>query len=269
MVEIAKALATDARILVMDEPTAALDDTEAARLLALVRRLRADGVAVIYVSHRMPEIAAVSDRVTVLKDGRKVATDATSAMPPDRLVRLMVGRDLAEFFPPRGTGSGEVLLQVRGGGNAVLSGIDLEVRRGEIVGVAGLEGSGKSALARAIFGDEPFTSGELRLDGKPLALRSARDGIMAGIGLLPDDRKRDGVAPGQSLAGQCRAHLAGLRGRAAASASRPHGQCGRSTRTCGRSTCGPRGSTRRSGCCPAAISRRSSSRAGSPATRSC
>ena len=156
MVEIAKALATDPRILVMDEPTAALDDTEASRLLDLVRRLRAEGVAIIYVSHRMPEIAAISDRVTVLKDGRKVVTDRTAAMPTDRLVRAMVGRDLADSFRRAAQRAGEVLLEVEGGGNAVLADIDLVVRRGEIVGVAGLEGAGKSALARAIFGDRPF-----------------------------------------------------------------------------------------------------------------
>ncbi len=127
MVEIAKALASHPRILVMDEPTAALDDTAASRLLELVRQLRADGVAVIYVSHRMPEIAAISDRVTVLKDGSKVVTDRIAAMPPARLVRAMVGRDLAEFYPPRGSGAGEVLLQLRGCGNAVLSDIDLDV----------------------------------------------------------------------------------------------------------------------------------------------
>ena len=199
LVEIAKALASGPRILVMDEPTAALDDTEAARLLALVRQLRDGGVAVVYVSHRMAEIAAISDRVTVLKDGLKVATDRTDAMPPERLVRAMVGRDLADLFPPRGTGAGEVLLEVRGGGNAVLADIALTVRREEIVGVAGLEGSGKAALARAILGDQPFTRGGMRFEGRALAPRSARAGIAEGIGFLPDDRKREGLAPGQSL----------------------------------------------------------------------
>ena len=200
IVEIAKALALDPAILVMDEPTAALDDADASRLLDLVRRLRGQGVALIYVSHRLPEIAAVSDRVTVLKDGRRVATDRATAMPPQRLVRLMVGRDLAEFFPPRAAGPpGEVLLELRGCGNATLADIDLEVRRGEIVGVAGLEGSGKSELARAIFGDAPFTRGEMRFEGRSLAPRSARRGIVEGIGLLPDDRKREALTLGQSI----------------------------------------------------------------------
>ncbi len=199
MVEIAKALATDPRIFVMDEPTAALDDTEASRLLDLVRRLRRDGVAVVYVSHRMPEIAAISDRVTVLKDGRKVLTDRTESMPTERLVRAMVGRDLGEFFPLRGTTKGEVLLDVRKGGNETISDINLTVRRGEIVGVAGLEGAGKSALARAIFGDQPFSRGTMSFDGEPFAPRSSRDGIRAGVGFLPDDRKGEGLALGQSI----------------------------------------------------------------------
>ncbi len=200
MVEIAKALVSEPRIIVMDEPTAALDDTEARRLLALVRDLRADGVAVVYVSHRMPEIAAIADRVTVLKDGRHVVTDAAASLPPERLVHAMVGRDLLEFYPPRpAEAAGEVLLELRGCGNAVLSGIDLSVRRGEIVGVAGLEGSGKADLARAIFGDDPFTRGEMRLAGRPVAPGSARAGADAGIGLLPDDRKRDGLVPSQSI----------------------------------------------------------------------
>jgi ribose transport system ATP-binding protein len=199
IVEIAKALVTSPRILVLDEPTAALDDTEAARLLGLVRQLRDQGVALVYVSHRMPEIAAISDRVTVLKDGRKVVTDRTSAMPIDRLVRCMVGRDLSDFFPPRATSAGEVLLEIANGGNAVLSGINLTLRRGEIVGVAGLEGAGKSALARAIFGDRPFTRGTMRFAGRSFTPRSGRDGIRAGIGFLPDDRKGEGLVLGQTL----------------------------------------------------------------------
>ncbi len=199
MVEIAKALATNPRILVMDEPTAALDEAEAARLLDLVRRLRSEGVAVVYVSHRMPEIAAISDRVTVLKDGRKVLTEPTSVMPIDRLVRSMVGRSLADYFPPRGKKAGETLLELKNCSNGALFDIDLVVRRGEIVGVAGLEGAGKSDLARAIFGDRPFTSGEMRLSGRPYAPRSPREAVKAGVGFLPDDRKREGLLLAQTL----------------------------------------------------------------------
>ncbi|MBN8999321.1 MAG: sugar ABC transporter ATP-binding protein [Rhizobiales bacterium] len=200
MVEIAKALAIDARILVMDEPTAALDDANARRLLDLVRRLRAEGVAIVYVSHRMPEIAAIADRVTVMKDGRKVETAPVAEMPTDRIVRLMVGRELSDFYPPRPTEApGPVLLEVRGGGNDALADIDLTLRAGEIVGIAGLEGSGKSALARAIFGDAPFTRGTVSLEGRTIDLRRPRAGIEAGIGYLSDDRKREGCILQQSL----------------------------------------------------------------------
>jgi len=195
IVEIAKALAFDARILVMDEPTAALDDVDAKRLLALVGKLREQGVAIIYISHRMSELVAVADRISVMKDGRKVVTAAAAELPTDRIVRLMVGRDLAEFYPPRSqTPPGPPLLEIAAGGNGVLADIDLTVRAGEIVGVAGLEGSGKTELARAIFGDLPFDRGTLSVAGSAKPIRSPRAAIAEGIGFLPNDRKREGLA---------------------------------------------------------------------------
>ena len=199
IVEVAKALALDARILVMDEPTAALDKIEAQRLLALVRKLREQGVAVVYISHRMSEISAIADRISVMKDGRKVATAPAADLPTSRVVRLMVGRDLADFYPPRAeTPPGKVLLEISGGGNRFLSDINLAVRAGEIVGVAGLEGSGKTALARALFGDQPFEQGSLTIEGAAHAIKSPRAAIAAGIGYLPNDRKREGLALLQS-----------------------------------------------------------------------
>ncbi|SHO65953.1 ribose transport system ATP-binding protein [Pseudoxanthobacter soli DSM 19599] len=199
-VEIAKALALDARILIMDEPTAALDDANAKRLLDLIARLRSEGVAIVYVSHRMPEIAAIADRVTVMKDGRNVETAPIADMPTERIVRLMVGRALSDYYPARPqTPPGAVLLEVAGGGNAELTDIELRVHAGEIVGIAGLEGSGKAALARAIFGDGPFTRGGVRFLGEPVDLRHPRAGISAGIGYLSDDRKREGCLIQQSL----------------------------------------------------------------------
>ena len=201
LVEIAKALALDARIIVMDEPTAALDERDAGRLLELVGTLRSQGAAILYISHRMAELKAIADRITVLKDGRLVATRPAAAFTPAQIVRAMVGRDLAEFFPPPGDPAriGAVLLSVADAGNTALADIALELRAGEIVGVAGLEGSGKGALGRALFGDAPFTRGHLRVDGVDGLPASPRAAIAAGVGFLSDDRKKEGIAPQQSL----------------------------------------------------------------------
>jgi ribose transport system ATP-binding protein len=148
----------------------------------------------------MPEVKAIADRVTVLKDGRLVGTHPAAALSVGDIVRMMVGRELADFFPPRPAGPpGPALLEIEGGGNGDLSDIDLVVRAGEIVGVAGLEGSGKSALARAIFGDAPFTRGAMRFEGRAIHPHSPRAGIDIGLGYLPDDRKREGLALQQTL----------------------------------------------------------------------
>jgi ribose transport system ATP-binding protein len=200
IVEIAKALAIDARILVLDEPTAALDDVEAARLLDLVRRLRSEGVALVYISHRMKEVFEIADRITVLKDGCKVRTAARAEVQVGDVVRMMVGRDLSDFFPPRPSAPvGPVLLRIAGAGNDFVSDIDLTLSAGEIVGVAGLEGSGKSALARAVFGDEPFSRGVMEFAGTTTMLHSPRRAVATGLGYLSDDRKREGLALQQTL----------------------------------------------------------------------
>jgi ribose transport system ATP-binding protein len=200
VVEIAKAFAIDARILVMDEPTAALERADASRLLDLVRRLGSEGVSIVYISHRMPEIQAVAHRVTVLKDGRAVMTAPLAEAPTSRLIHAMVGRDLAEFYPPRSSRpAGPEALAIRAGSNLRLRGVDLAVRAGEIVGVAGLEGSGKNELARAISGDEPFETGAMEVGGRTVAARSPRVAIGTGLGRLSDDRKREGLLTQQSL----------------------------------------------------------------------
>jgi len=200
IVEIAKALAIEARILVMDEPTAALERVDASRLHDLVRRLSREGVSIVYISHRMPEIQAVADRVTVLKDGRAVLTAPLEEAPTSRLIHAMVGRDLAEFYPPRSSRpAGAEALAIRAASNRHLRGIDLAVRSGEIVGVAGLEGSGKNELARAISGDAPFETGAMEVGGRTVAARSPRAAIGAGLGRLSDDRKREGLLMQQSL----------------------------------------------------------------------
>ena len=194
MVEIAKALSQDARILVMDEPTAALSDREAERLFAMMRRLKQRGVAIIYISHRMAEVFALGDRITVLRDGRHVRTLLPQQATPQELVRLMVGRSVETNYPRRFRAPGPVLLQARGLASPNgISGIDLDVREGEIVGLCGLVGSGRSEVARAIFGADRVTSGEVRVFGR---LRGGGPDRAArlGMALIPENRKAEGLA---------------------------------------------------------------------------
>jgi ribose transport system ATP-binding protein len=194
MVEIARALAQGARVLVMDEPTAALDEAECERLFAIVDQLKARGTAIVYITHRMGEIARLADRVTVLKDGRVSA--AWDRVPPaGEIIAAMVGRDLGQFFPPpaRPEEVGAPVLSVRGAGNARLRGISFDLRAGEITGFAGIQGAGRAALAMALFGVEPFTSGEVMLDGAPARFASPREAARAGLVLLPGDRKAQGL----------------------------------------------------------------------------
>jgi ribose transport system ATP-binding protein len=194
-VEIAKALSYGPRILVMDEPTAALPPGEVDVLFQRVRQLVARGLAVLYISHRLAEVFQLADRVTVLKDGRRVDTRAVSSVTSVELVRMMVGRELAEreSEPPAPPEPGPVRLAVRGGRGRGVRGIDLAVRRGEIVGVGGLDGSGRSDLARAVFGVTPFESGTVEVDGQPRRIRSPRAAIRAGIGYVSADRKTEGL----------------------------------------------------------------------------
>ncbi|SDJ19982.1 sugar ABC transporter ATP-binding protein [Nonomuraea jiangxiensis] len=195
IVEIVKALSVNARLLVMDEPSAALAEHEVELLYRLIGRLRDRGVAVVYISHRLREVFDLADRVTVLKDGARVTTLPIGEVTRDELIRLMVGRDLGTYYPPRSAGAGEVRLSLRGAGNHKLRDIDLELRAGEIVGIAGLQGSGRSELAKAIFGAEPFTTGEMT----PSRPRSVREGVALGIGLVTEDRKAEGLALRQSV----------------------------------------------------------------------
>jgi ribose transport system ATP-binding protein len=201
VVEIVKALSLNARVIVMDEPTAALAEHEAELLGATIRRLKERGIGILYISHRLKEVFALADRITVLKDGRRVDTVTPAEVDSRGLVGLMVGRELDNYFPQRsGTvGAGDVRLRVRGGCSYKLKDIDLDLRAGEIVGLAGLQGSGRTALARAIFGIDPFESGEVELDGKPIALRSPRAAIAAGLGFITEDRKAEGLALVQSV----------------------------------------------------------------------
>ncbi len=201
IVEIVKALSFDARVISMDEPTAALSDHEVELLYAIVRRLTARGVAVIYVSHRLKEIFELCDRITILKDGGRVSTDATAQLTPDELVRRMVGRPIQSYFPGpvEGTERGAALLELAGCGNEFVDGIDLTLHAGEIVGVAGLQGSGRTELAEGIFGIQPFGRGTMRIDGAPVRLARARDAVKAGLALVTEDRKAQGLALGQPV----------------------------------------------------------------------
>jgi ribose transport system ATP-binding protein len=190
MVEIAKAISLDAKVIVMDEPTAALNEAECEVLFALVDSLRASGTAIVYITHRMREVTRIADRVTVIKDGEVTASfDAVPA--PEVIVRAMVGRDISEYYPAPATPQeiGQPVLTLVGGSNPSLCDINLELRAGEIVGFAGLQGAGRTALAMALFGAEPFEGGTMTMDGKTIRLRTPRDGIRAGIGMLPGDRK--------------------------------------------------------------------------------
>jgi ribose transport system ATP-binding protein len=201
MVEIAKALTLDARILVFDEPTAALDNAESAKLFRLIDELRRDGAAIIYISHRMAEVFALADRLSVIKDGRKVATVSRAETNPDTVVRQMVGREIGTLFParPKEIQPGETVLNIADGSNRSLSNINLTLRAGEIVGVAGLEGSGKSALARALSGDEPFRSATVRMWDSGGGVSSPRQSARRRIAYIPEDRKIEGLGLRQSL----------------------------------------------------------------------
>src|ERR1019366_7193971 len=194
LVQIAAAVGSGARIVVFDEPTSSLSEGETARLYDLVQRLTARGVTLLYVSHRMPEIFRLSDRLTVLRDGEHVATRSTAEIDEDELVQLMIGRHLEQYFPGHLTASpGVELLSVRDlACPGKFEGISLTLRAGEVLGLAGLVGAGRSEIAKALFGLEPNVTGEVRVRGTPVRIRSARDAMRLGIGLVPEDRKLEG-----------------------------------------------------------------------------
>ncbi len=200
MVEVAKALSIEAKVLVMDEPTSALSDQEIERLFAAIRSLKARGVGIVYISHRMDELYRIGDRVTVLRDGRLIGTCAIAETDLDALVRMMVGRDLTEKFPKEPVPPGEDALRVEGlARRGVLHDISFSLRRGEVVGLAGLMGSGRTELARAIFGADPIDAGSIRVNGRSETLNTPRAAIAAGVGFLTEDRKRQGLVLGLSV----------------------------------------------------------------------
>ena len=199
-VEIAKALSQNARLIVMDEPTAALSPSEVERLLEVVRELKAQGIGVIYISHRLNEIFEIADRVTVLRDGGHVGTKPIGEFTRDSMIELMVGRSLDQEFPKAAAELGEARLVVRGlsRGRRVRE-VSFGVRRGEVLGLTGLVGAGRTETARLIFGAARCAAGIITLDGKTLRLRSPREAVAAGICLLTEDRKTQGLVLGQSV----------------------------------------------------------------------
>lgn len=204
MVEIAKAVSQDARVIVMDEPSATLTEHELSKLFELIRRLRDSGTCVVYISHRLEEVFEVCDRATVLRDGQVIESRAVSQWTHDAIVRAMVGREIVEQYPRRNRDRGEVVLEVSGlSRSGVLHDVNLELHRGEIVGLAGLVGAGRTELARAIFGADPVDSGTIRLDGRTIRIRSPRDAIRHGIGMLSEDRKALGLVVGMTVRENC------------------------------------------------------------------
>ncbi len=193
LVEIAKAISKNCKVLIMDEPSAAIAVAEVENMLRIVRQLKEQGVTIIYISHRMDEVFEISDRVSILRDGRYVATKKIHEVSRQDLINMMVGRELTESFPSRNVTLGENVLEVRNlTGNGDFN-INLHLRKGEILGLAGLVGAGRTELAKMLFGDVRPASGEILVKGNPVHFRDTSDAIEAGIGLIPEDRKREGA----------------------------------------------------------------------------
>jgi ABC-type sugar transport system ATPase subunit len=194
LVEITQALTTEMNILIMDEPTAALNDSEVETLFELLKAMTRDGIGIIYITHRISEVFQIADRVTVLRDGILVGTQEVAQANPDELVKMMVGRSLDEMYPRDRIEPGEVILEARDlCSEEGLNDVSLELREREILGVYGLLGSGRSRLARTLFGAEPISSGELRVRGQNVRLRSPYEARRMGMGYIPIDRKAEGL----------------------------------------------------------------------------
>lgn len=194
IVEILKALRRNASIIVMDEPTSSLSEREKVRLFEVVRQLRQQGLAIVYISHRLEEVAALADEVSVLRDGRLVHSEPVRQLDVPRIVHHMVGRELTDFFPQRNATVGDVLFEVNGlSSEAGVCDVGFAIHRGEIVGMAGLVGARRTEVARAIFGVDPKTAGRVTLDGRELNVTSPAEAIACGIALLTEDRKRTGL----------------------------------------------------------------------------
>jgi ribose transport system ATP-binding protein len=202
MVEIAKALSFDAQVLIMDEPTSSLTESETVQLFRIIQELRTNGVAILYISHRLDEMAQIVDRVTILRDGRHISTDDYAALTVNDIVARMVGRSLDDAFPERqSVPTDEVLLNVRDvRREGVFGPVSFELRKGEILGFAGLMGAGRTEVARGIFGADRLDGGSIELHGRAVTIHSPREAIQHGIAYLSEDRKQEGLALGMSVA---------------------------------------------------------------------
>ncbi|PBC02108.1 sugar ABC transporter ATP-binding protein [Mesorhizobium sp. WSM3860] len=193
LIEIMRALRPGARLLAFDEPTSSLTEDEAQRLFRVIRRLKADGVVVIYISHRLREIIELADRCVVMRDGSRIADEPIAALDEQRMVRLMVGRPVSDLFNRKERALGPVRLALEGVTTRRVEGISFEVRAGEIVGLGGLVGAGRTEVARAIVGLDPLRSGRMAVGGQPYGPREPADAVAAGIGLVPEDRKQEAL----------------------------------------------------------------------------
>ena len=268
IIEIAKALSLEARIIVMDEPTAALSAAEVTRLFDVVRTLRASGAAVLFISHRLEEVFEICQRVTVMRDGRQVLSRELAGLTADDLVRAMVGRQLADRGADGHGTPGEVVLHVeRLSREGVFTDISFDVRAGEIVAFAGLVGSGRSEVARAVFGIDRYDAGSVAVRGRPLRKASPTSAMAAGVGFVPEDRRQQGLVMDMSVQENMALASMGLLGTWASSPPRPNAT---SPRT-GRSDCGSSsgGSPTRSPSCPAETSKRWCWGSGSGASPRC
>nr|WP_029065874.1 sugar ABC transporter ATP-binding protein [Labrenzia sp. DG1229] len=201
MVEIAKALSYKSRVLIMDEPTAALNDAEISELFIIINRLKAEGVGIVYISHKMDELKRIADRVTVMRDGEYVATVGASDTPISKIIAMMVGREVNEEpVEVPDLSKAEIALEVSGlsRGNDIRD-VGFSLRRGEILGFAGLMGAGRTEVARAIFGADPRDGGDIRVHGKDVSVTTPHDAVAAGIGYLSEDRKHFGLATGMNV----------------------------------------------------------------------
>ncbi|MDO6654908.1 sugar ABC transporter ATP-binding protein [Anaerobacillus sp. 1_MG-2023] len=200
MIEIAKALMTDAKVIIMDEPTAALTEREIQTLFQVIRSLKKSGVSIVYISHRMEEIFTICDSITVMRDGKTVDTKPISETSFDEVVRKMVGRELTDRFPERSPKLGETMLEVKGlSRKGVFENVSFSVRSGEIVGVSGLMGAGRTEIMRTIFGLDGKYTGDILLNGKPVVIKSPHQAVQLGLGFITEDRKEEGLVLDFSL----------------------------------------------------------------------